>query len=71
MKVLVTKNISYAGMLNHSISKGEIVPVIEATNLPSSPDGKLYWVMNDRFKDCPIGMLLEPGDYTIVKPQCN
>ena len=34
MKVKVLNNISYAGLLNHSINKGEIVPVIEATNLP-------------------------------------
>lgn len=67
MKVLIRRTIRYAGMLNHEIKEGEIVPVVEATNLPENPSGKMYWVMDDRFKNCLYGMLLEPGDYTIIE----
>ena len=45
-------------------AEGQIVPVVPATNQPGQ--GK-FWIDTPELQDDCYGILLEPGDYSIVK----
>ncbi len=46
------------------IKAGTVVPVIPASNIPGK--GR-YWINTVELQNDPYGILLEPGDYEVIK----
>ena len=60
--VKLTRDVTYPAPWAHGAPvyrKGEVVPVVPATNAPSYA----FWIDTPELKDDPYGMGLEPGDY--------
>lgn len=68
VKLLTDKKYSAGWVLDFpSIKAGTIVPVVEATNLPLQPSGKLYWINTPELENDAYGILLYPGEYEVVE----